>query len=236
MTGKFISGIPNLLTLTNLAAGLCGIIFIMEGKLTYVGWFLLIALVADLADGFTARLLKADGALGAQLDSLADLVSFGVFPLLLYYHLAGLESELNQSLLIVVSIVYVCSAAFRLAKFNLSEDQTYYFKGLPTPAAGLAVFSLCIPYLYTSAYGIPLVWEMGHWSSMTVLILAILMNSPLRFVAFKFRSLKVRDSWPQYLVMLGFAICIALFGINGMAPGIMVYLLVSFLHHFIFKY
>ena len=106
------------------------------------------AAVVDFLDGFLARLFKATSPMGKQLDSLSDVVSFGVAPALIIYQLLRIsyaqeENGLDISIAFLLpALIIACAAAWRLAKFNLDETQQYSFKGLPTPAAGLFVASL----------------------------------------------------------------------------------------------
>src|SRR5687767_1494716 len=159
--------IPNLFTLLNLVFGCVAIIFILqtgqtiayidrEGftqvdlpeKITWGALFIFGAAIVDFLDGFVARLLKASSELGKQLDSLADVVSFGVAPGLIVYQLlrisyAQQDNGLDTSFIwLLPALLIPCAAAWRLAKFNLDESQQFSFKGLPTPAAGLMIASL----------------------------------------------------------------------------------------------
>jgi len=162
--------IPNLFTLLNLIFGCCAIVFILEQGITlaaYEGgevWVMMpqavwmaslciaLAAVVDFFDGFLARLLKADSAMGKQLDSLADVVSFGVAPALIIYHflrlsLAAEKDGLDKSMLwMLPSFTIAAAAAWRLAKFNISTNQQYGFRGVPTPAVGLLIASFPLIY------------------------------------------------------------------------------------------
>src|SRR5215831_11149266 len=159
--------IPNLFTLLNLVFGCIAIIFILQTgemvvlvqpdgfipfslpeKLTWGALFIFAAAVVEFLDGFVARLFKATSNLGAQLDSLADVVSFGVAPGLIIYQLlrtgfAQKPGGLDVSFVwLLPAFIIPCAAAWRLAKFNLDAEQKSSFKGLPTPAAGLLIASI----------------------------------------------------------------------------------------------
>src|SRR5258705_594314 len=158
--------IANLFTLFNLVFGCIAIVFILqtgetivliqqEGftevnlpeKITWGCFFIFAAAAVDFLDGFIARLFKATSNMGQQLDSLADLVSFGVAPALILYQLlrisyAQQENGLDISIIwLLPAFLIPCAAAWRLAKFNLDTEQQVYFKGVPTPAIGLVIAS-----------------------------------------------------------------------------------------------
>ena len=138
--------IPNAFTLGNLILGTIAIIFIIEGVKPIFGAYCLIgALAFDYLDGFSARILRSYSEIGKQLDSLADMVSFGVAPSIIafkfvspeFYEIGqGSESVLWRVIGFSVFIMAAASA-YRLAKFNLDKDQVESFKGLPTPANGI---------------------------------------------------------------------------------------------------
>jgi CDP-diacylglycerol--serine O-phosphatidyltransferase len=202
--------IPNLFTLLNLVFGCCAIVLILQQGISLTNYdegtlwvmmpqavwqsslFIFLAAVVDFLDGFIARLLKADSEMGKQLDSLADVVSFGVAPSLIIYHFirVGLASEaegLDKSMLwLVPSFVLAAAAAWRLARFNISTDQQHGFKGMPTPAVGLLVASF--PLIYWNSET-PVITELFHnkwiWYALIVL-LSYLMVSDLPLMAFKF--------------------------------------------------
>ena len=165
--------IPNLFTLLNLVFGCIAILFVLqtgqslvfiekEGytswnlpeKITWGSLFIFAAAIVDFLDGFLARLLKSESNLGKQLDSLADVVSFGVAPGLIMYQLLRLsfakeEGGLDISIMMLLPAFLIpCAAAWRLARFNLDNSQQFYFKGLPTPAVGLVIASLPLIIFY----------------------------------------------------------------------------------------
>lgn len=137
--------IPSLLTSLNL---LCGFVAILINEPEASFYLILVAIAFDFVDGLSARMLKVPSAFGKELDSLADMVSFGVVPGFLYYHHALLLMETNSSFyfiqLFVATLIPVC-AALRLAKFNVSSSNTIGFEGMPSSAAALAIIS--IPFI-----------------------------------------------------------------------------------------
>src|SRR5688572_11876954 len=135
--------IPNFLTCCNLVCGCLGIIGLLEGKNIPVAYFVWAACIFDFLDGFAARLLKTSSPIGKELDSLADMVSFGVLPALLMYTSISLQS--SSAFLPFTALLIAVASALRLAIFNLDETQSDSFKGLPTPAN--AIFITALPLL-----------------------------------------------------------------------------------------
>ncbi len=148
--------IPNIFTLLNLIAGSFAIFYAFEKSETlhYASYFILAALVFDFLDGFVARLINAESKIGAQLDSLADLVSFGIAPAAITYQLLAIALNINSPdtvlsivdvLILMSPILLIVAAALRLAKFNIDDRQKRDFFGMPTPVS--AMFFISIPLL-----------------------------------------------------------------------------------------
>lgn len=208
--------IPNLFTLLNLFSGCIAIVFIMQyhsgGALNLSGvslligsFFIFVSAIIDFLDGFVARLFKATSPMGEQLDSLADVVSFGVAPaLILFKYLESSEVfnsvTTNQFWLLLPAFILPCAAAWRLAKFNLDKEQHYYFKGVPTPAAGLTVASLPLSDMS------PVDWE-GIFRNPFVIygiiiLLSWLMVSNIPMISLKFKSKRLRDNLDKLIILL----------------------------------
>lgn len=217
--------IPNAFTLLNLVFGCIAIICILQpgetiayldGAVLYpqlpekIWWgsvFIGVAAVVDFLDGFVARLFKAESEMGKQLDSLADLVSFGVAPGMVLYQVLRItfisdEAALDQNIMVLVPVVLVpMAAAYRLARFNLDTTTGYGFKGVPVPAAGLLIASLPFILLY-NPYGINTIL-LNKWTIYAiVLIVSWLMISTIPLMALKFRSFAFGANWPQYLLIM----------------------------------
>lgn len=142
-----IKQIPNALTLLNVFCGSCALVSIQNGRYTEGCVFLSVALVADFFDGFIARLLNVKSDMGRELDSLADMVSFGVVPGFILYKLiktSDLASSLQHSYLPLAAFVITAFSCYRLAKFNLDTRQTTDFIGLATPANTLFFIGLLL--------------------------------------------------------------------------------------------
>jgi CDP-diacylglycerol--serine O-phosphatidyltransferase len=171
--------------------------------------------------------------LGKQLDSLADVVSFGVAPGMILYQLlrlsfAGQEDGMDVSVVwFLPALVFPCAAAYRLARFNLDESQQYGFKGVPTPAAGLLIASLPLISWYTTN---PMVTAAitNKWVLYGLIVLvAWLMTSNLPLMALKFTDYSVRGNWPK-LILLGLAVVSAVFLKWLAVPAVFIfYIIVS---------
>jgi CDP-diacylglycerol---serine O-phosphatidyltransferase len=142
-----VKQIPNALTLLNVFCGSCALVSIQNGRYTEGVFFLIVALVADFFDGFAARLLNVKSDMGRELDSLADMVSFGVVPGLILYKLiktSDLASSFEHSYVPLLAFVVTAFSCYRLAKFNLDTRQTTDFIGLATPANTLFFIGLLL--------------------------------------------------------------------------------------------
>jgi CDP-diacylglycerol--serine O-phosphatidyltransferase len=221
-----MKNIPNLFTLLNLVFGCLAIIFVLqtgqsivfierEGytswelpeKITWGALCIFAAGVIDFLDGFVARLFKASSAMGKQLDSLADLVSFGVAPGMIMYQLLRLsfarqENGLDVSLVALLPALLIpCAAAWRLAKFNLDESQQYSFKGLPTPSTGLFVASLPLVIFYQQLNLQELL--LNKWLLYAIIVvLSYLMISKLPLLSLKFKNFSIKENIPLYLLAI----------------------------------
>jgi CDP-diacylglycerol--serine O-phosphatidyltransferase len=218
--------LPNLFTLLNLFFGCIAVIFILQNGITimyteggeqYVGvpervgiasLFIGLAGLVDFLDGLVARVCKATSPMGKQLDSLADVVSFGVAPgMILYQFLrmsfAGQENGLDVSMLWFLPALFLpCAAAYRLAKFNIDESQQFGFKGVPTPAAGLLVASLPLIYWYPSS-GVVATLLLNKWVLYGIIVvLAYLMVSNLPLMALKFKDYSLKANMPKFVLLL----------------------------------
>ncbi len=235
--------IPNFFTLLNLVFGCVAIVLILQYRpgdegINLSGLYLLggsacifLAAVIDFLDGFVARLFKANSAMGAQLDSLADIVSFGVAPGMILYkflELSATHSPAWQSAGIwplLPAFIFPCAAAWRLAKFNLDQDQQYYFKGVPTPAAGLTIASLPMVNRF------PLNMESLSSSPFIlygiILLMSWLMVSNLPLISLKFKSKAVKDNMDK-IILAVFGLIAVLFLQWTAVPVMFVgYLIVS---------
>ncbi|HZI69345.1 MAG TPA: CDP-alcohol phosphatidyltransferase family protein [Hanamia sp.] len=227
--------IPNLFTLLNLFAGCLAIVFALQTntvifyindqynssfnipeKISWAAICIIIAAAIDFLDGFVARLMKATSELGKQLDSLSDVVSFGVAPAVILYQLlrfsfAREENGLDVSIAwMLPAFLVTCAAACRLGKFNLDQSQQYSFKGVPVPAVGLLIASYPLILHFNSFPAIKNIVIDKWFLYLTILITGYLMLSNHRMMALKFSDFKVKNNLPK-IILLVIAIIAALF-------------------------
>ena len=136
--------IPNLITLGNLFCGLVAIVFSLNNNLYFAGTFIFFGAILDFFDGLSARLLKVSSEIGKHLDSMADMVTFGVAPGMIMFQMIKLSNIDENSYIAYIGFIITIFSAIRLAKFNLDTKQTSSFIGLPTPAAAIFIASLPI--------------------------------------------------------------------------------------------
>ncbi len=209
--------IPNLLTCCNLVCGCFGIVFCLEGRDIPAAYFVWVAAVFDFFDGFAARMLKVSSPIGKELDSLADMVSFGLLPsLVMYKMLAGISSS---SWLPFVAFFIAVGAALRLAIFNVDETQSDSFKGLNTHSNTL--FITALPLLGGSVSG----WVQTEWVLLTItLVFSWLMVSPIRFFAFKFKNFSWGDNKVRFTFLALSAILLATWQVSAIPLIILLYI------------
>ena len=224
--------IPNFFTLLNLIFGCIAIVLILQvgqsivivndqtgtydpffpEKMAWGSLFIFLAAVVDFLDGFVARLFKATSKMGEQLDSLSDLVSFGVAPGMILYQLLRLsyarqENGLDVSLIALLpAFIFTAAAAWRLAKFNISTNQTDSFRGMPTPSAGLLIasFPLIIWYQY---FDIQQVFVNKWFLYGVIVLVSYLMVSNLPLMALKFKDFSFRNNAGRF-VLVGLSVLV----------------------------
>ena len=231
--------IPNLITLLNLACGTVAIVFSLEGHWQWAVYLMLGASVFDFLDGFAARMLKAYTAIGRQLDSLADMITFGVLPAVFIYILfrnlflnqpadsPGFYYHLQWVVLLSVLLVPVLSA-IRLARFNTEMDQGAFFYGLPTPAHALfwtGIFWQIMDNgtLFGSPMNLFFLWTI-------MLIMAFYMILPVPMYSLKFKHFRLRGNLIRYILLLFALVILLLTGWGGLSLVILLYILCSLLN------
>lgn len=221
-----MKNIPNLFTLLNLFFGCIAVILILQNgitiqtdqegvqyismpeKIAIASLFIGLAALVDFLDGLVARIFKATSPMGMQLDSLADLVSFGVAPGMILYQLlrmsfAGQEDGLDVSMVwLLPALLFPCAAAYRLARFNIDTSQTYGFKGVPTPAAGLLIASLPLISWYPSSPVVGMALTNKWVLYGLILVVAWLMVSKLPLMALKFKDYSLKGNLPKVVLLL----------------------------------
>lgn len=224
---KIKAQIPNAITLFNLLVGVIGIIRVLNGDIVSGAYFILLAAFFDFLDGLVARLLKVQSEMGKELDSLADVVSFGVLPGVILFMMAKENS--SSDWLPYLTLIVPMLSAFRLAKFNLDTRQSDRFIGLPTPANALFISTL--PYL-------ALHWpELGEivtspWVLVAIAwVFSILLLAEIPLIALKFKNFSFQQNVFRYL-LIGIALVIFLWlGLAGIPLIILAYIGLSIIEN-----
>jgi CDP-diacylglycerol--serine O-phosphatidyltransferase len=226
------NNLANFFTLGNLFSGTIGVINLVEGNYKITAVCLIVSLVLDFFDGFIARALKSNSNLGAQLDSLADMVSFGVLPgIIMYKALEPFGSQLFGSDLPFdlkyFGLLITLFSCLRLAIFNLDEDQKYYFKGLNTPANTILIFGLY--YAFREQRTFNFIFDNATVLLVISIVSAWLLVSPIKMIAMKFKSMKWQDNIPKITLIIGSILILIGLKTIGIPLVILYYLLVSLL-------
>lgn len=203
---NFFFWVPNAITSLNLISGCLSVFFAVDGQLGWASVFIFSAAVFDFCDGFAARLLKAYSAIGKELDSLADLVSFGLAPAAMVFTMLeftifgknqpiqDIEANWTQWITLFSSLIIPVAGAFRLAKFNTDDRQTDQFLGMPIPANAIFFASLgLILELGTKASIVPLILN-KHTLIASVFACSFLMVSELPMFNLKFKNLRWKEN------------------------------------------
>jgi len=237
---KFRHNIPNFLTLCNLSAGVVSITLVLQGNMVWAALFIFIAGLFDFLDGMAARVLDARSELGKQLDSLADVVSFGVAPGVIVFTLlsAGCEGSCNilerMHITPYFALLIPVMSAIRLAKFNIDLRQEENFIGMPTPAN--AVFFASIPLvLFAGHQFYPLIRLefladfFANTRSLAILtvLMSYLLISDIRMFSLKFKTMGWKGNEPRYLFLVLTALLLVMFSVGGIPLSILCYFLLS---------
>ena len=222
--------IPNIFTLLNLFFGCIAIVFALQNsieitadgqfvrlteELYYASLFIGIAAVIDFLDGFVARALNASSEMGKQLDSLADVVSFGAAPSIILYQFLRMsfirenEGVETSILWLMPAFVFACAGAYRLSRFNLDTEQSFGFKGVPIPAAGLVVASLPLIYWNMQTEMVYTILMNKWFLYGLIILLSFLMVSKLPLMALKFKDFSIKSNLPKF-ILVGIAVVTAL--------------------------
>ncbi len=226
MIRKFIDFVPNILTLCNLLSGCVAIYMTFHldaqlGLLTGKEWswiFIALAAMFDFSDGASARVLHAYSGIGKELDSLSDLVSFGVAPGMLMLNVmlaSGSVPALAFSALLIPAF-----GAYRLAKFNLDDRQTTSFIGLPIPANAIFWIGMCgwiDRYTYPTTPVLALI----------ILAFSYLMVSEMPMFSLKFKNFDWHENFRRYVLLMAAVAFIIVWGVSGLLWTIVLYILIS---------
>lgn len=222
-----VAQLPNLLTLINLLCGCFAIVCIFNKQLYMVPYLVMVAAAVDFADGFVARALKVSSPLGVQLDSLADMVTFGVVPgMVIFELLRSIYGNTNTMPYTAPAFLLTLFSALRLAKFNIDTRQTNGFLGLPTPSSTMFVVSLVL-ILSNDKYGLsPYILQPATLYAITV-ILSFLLISEIPMFALKIKSTDWESNKVQVLFVVYSLALLGTFGGLGVGLIVLSYILLS---------
>ncbi|WP_256012385.1 CDP-diacylglycerol--serine O-phosphatidyltransferase [Desertivirga xinjiangensis] len=228
--------IPNAITCLNLLCGCLGIVFAFDTSLIdkgfeniiYAGYTILLAAVFDFLDGLVARSLNAYSEIGKELDSLADMVSFGVLPSVIVYHLfleADQITDLSRYLNFSAFAIAIFSA-LRLAKFNTDVRQNENFIGLPTPANAMLIASLPLIIAHSGPF-----WRAYILNPFFLFIFSLgmsfLLVMELPLISLKFKNLDYKENLLRYILILSAAVLILIFKFAAVPIIIFIYIILS---------
>ena len=238
--------IPNALTLLNLFCGSIAVILAVNNNFVTAALFVFLGIFFDFFDGFAARKLNVQSELGLQLDSLADMVTSGLVPGIVMFKLLALtlENEIvtegtwvsnnldfhfNLPLLPLLGLLITLASAYRLAKFNLDEDQQTYFKGLPTPANTLLIISLPLIIEFQNSNAINSIILNPWFLVILTLVSCYLLNSSIKLFALKFKNYSFKDNSIRYIFILLCVVLLIVLKFAAIPLIILLYILMSVL-------
>jgi len=238
-----IKQIPNFVTLLNLFCGSVAVIFAVNGFLVASAFLAFLGIFFDFFDGLLARKLNAQSELGLQLDSLADVVTSGLVPGIVMFQLINLTNDdvgffgdiettygFTFSSLSLFGLLITLASAYRLANFNIDDNQTDSFIGLPTPANTLLILSF------------PLIMEFQNNDTMNAIILnqwfligvtlvsCFLLNAKIKLLALKFKNWSFKDNATRYILIIMAIVLLAVFQFAAIPLIIIFYILISLLN------
>lgn len=241
--------IPNAITTLNLICGCLAIATAFEGNLDVAAYFLIFANFFDFADGLTARALKVSNALGEQLDSLSDMISFGVAPGVLLYQFTKHLNTINEVQILTdypwlfyIAFIIPVFSSFRLAKFNIDTRQTDSFIGFPTPAnASFFLFSIII-YFYpelpqivnVNSIVMPIIGNPVVMLGFGIFF-SIMLVSEVPMFSLKFKNMKWKDNKLPFTFILLWLLLLVFTNIVAMPTIVILYVMFSVVKHFTSK-
>lgn len=240
--------VPNIVTLLNLFCGSIAVVFAVNNNFVAAAFFVFLGIFFDFFDGFLARKLNVQSELGIQLDSLADLVTSGLVPGIVMFKLILLSSDFSYNMTLgstwstesffdgfllfpeaFIGFFITLASAYRLAKFNIDEDQQSYFKGLPVPANTLLIISLPLIMEYQNNDVINAI-ILNKWFLIGLTLLSCyLLNSNIKLFALKFNDWSFRNNATRYIFIILSAVLIITLHFAAIPVIIVVYILLSLL-------
>jgi len=226
--------IPNIITSMNLLLGWTSIYFAYLAEIELAIGAILLASVFDYFDGFAARKLNVQSALGTQLDSFADLITFGIAPAVIVFSVSSLsllfvEKQMEFWLFLILGFIPLLGA-IRLARFNTFKDESPFFIGLPIPAFALITISLTWTYLEYSSLMVN-IDNYQVFLPLTIVLISFLMVSKWKFLSLKVKNLNFKPNKLIYMWLISSIICLVLliiFGNTFLILPIVLFLYLSF--------
>jgi CDP-diacylglycerol--serine O-phosphatidyltransferase len=231
--------VPNLFTCANLLCGCIALLAIADLQLWIASYLIFLSAFLDLCDGLSARLLKVQSSFGKELDSLADVVSFGIVPafimvgLMSHGELVHAVNFTSKPILFLPLIIAVFSA-LRLAKFNIDTRQTNSFLGLPTPSNSIVIASFPLIVKYDE-FGFSEIIYNPYFIGIASIVLSLLLVSEIPLFAVKFKSLSWRDNSYQYILIIAAVILLVILKFAAVPLIIFFYILLSLIKNYSVK-
>lgn len=233
-----IRHLPNLVTLLNVLCGCVAVVFALRDQVELTAFFVFLGIFFDYFDGLLARLLNVQSELGIQLDSLADMITSGLVPGIVMFRLldmsqAGSWSSPDETIAInwaelvpFLGFLITLASAYRLARFNIDENQVSSFRGLPTPANALLIISLPLILMYQGNDYLNAIILNPWFLILLTLLSCFLLNAPIGLFALKFKNWSFKDNAVRYLFVI--VSLVLLLTLRFMAiPAIIVFYILS---------
>jgi CDP-diacylglycerol---serine O-phosphatidyltransferase len=219
--------IPNFITLLNLLSGCIGIVFLFKGQVVLAVVMIWIAALFDFFDGFAARLLRVNSKIGKELDSLADIVSFGILPSVLIFYM--FEKMQVPAYFPYFAFIIALFSALRLAKFNVDTRQYDSFIGLPVPANAIMISSFPI---ISMQYGL---FMLNHpvWLLAITITLSYLLLSDIHLFSLKFKGFGWKENWIKYTFLITSVILLLGFQVAAIPIIVILYIISSLLLNYL---
>ena len=221
--------IPNFFTCLNLLSGSIGIILVLTNQDIKSGAYLIwLAALFDFLDGFLARILKANSEIGKELDSLADMVTFGLLPSIMVFDM--ISSASKNPFLPYVALIIAVFSALRLAKFNVDTRQSESFIGLPTPANALLISSL--PFIvYQQDFWLTKILPLTGLLLIITIVFSIFLVAEIKLMALKFHGFQWKTNEMKYIFILLTVVLLVFFKITAIPLIITMYVLLSIINN-----
>jgi CDP-diacylglycerol--serine O-phosphatidyltransferase len=228
MKSRLKKHFPNAITCANLFSGCVGIVFAFKGQLVAAAYAIFLSAIFDFFDGLASRVLKSFSGIGKDLDSLADMVSFGVLPAVIMYQLflEGHQIDKVSSWLNFIAFLIPVFSALRLAKFNVDTRQAENFIGLPTPANAILIASFPIILNHKNVYYTPYLLNPYVLSVFTVVMCTFLVLE-VPMMSLKFKNSDFNENIFRYLLLLFSAILILFYKFAAVPVVILIYIILS---------